>query len=181
MTPGEAQKITALLSLSFPSSQFNEGNAAAYEKLMSNLDYEPTLRAVERLAQTQKFLPAFSEIREAMLELENGTRRKGAEAWGDVVEAIRHVGAYGVPKFTDEITAYAVERCGWRNLCLEGSSDAADRARFIEVYEAASERRQRAEKSGLELPARGDPVGLLRGRTFTPRISGTPKLFGERT
>jgi hypothetical protein len=165
--------------MSFPLGQFHEGHASAYEQLMAKLDYEPTLRAVEHLAQTQKFLPAFSEIREAMLELENGTRRKGAEAWGDVVEAIRHVGAYGVPKFTDDLTAYAVERCGWRNLCLEGSSDAADRARFIEVYEAASERRQRAEKSGLELPARGDPVGLLRGRTFAPRIGGTPKLFGE--
>jgi hypothetical protein len=166
MTPTESKKITALIAMSFPLGQFHEGHASAYEQLMAKLDYEPTLRAVEHLAQTQKFLPAFSEIREAMLELENGTRRTGAEA-------------YGVPKFTDDLTAYAVERCGWRNLCLEGSSDAADRARFIEVYEAASERRQRAEKSGLELPARGDPVGLLRGRTFAPRIGGTPKLFGE--
>ena len=178
MTPGEAQQITALLAMAFPSSQFSEGNAAAYEKLLSTLEFEPTLRAVELLAQTQKFLPAFSEIREAMLELENGSRRSGAEAWGDVVDAIRRFGAYRAPVFTDELTAYAVERCGWRNLCLEGSNDAADRARFIEVYEAASDRRQRAEKSGLALPPRGDEH-QSRARLFGPRTGGTPKLFGE--
>lgn len=178
MNPTEAKKITALLAMSFPSSQFTEGNAQAYERLLSPLEFEPTVRAVELLAQTQKFLPAFSEIRSAMLELENGTARRGAEAWGDVVDAIRRVGAYGYPKFTDELTAYAVERCGWRNLCLEGSNDAADRARFIEVYEAASERRQRAEKAGLALPPRGDE-NQSRARLFAPRTGGTPKLFGE--
>jgi hypothetical protein len=177
MTPGEAQQITAVLAMAFPNSQFSEGNAAAYEKLLSRFEFEPTLRAVELLADTHKFLPAFSEIRDAMLELENGTRRRGAEAWGDVVAEIRRVGAYGAPKFADELTAYAVERCGWRNLCLEGSNDAADRARFIEVYEAASERKQRAEKSGLALPPRGDERQSS-ARLFAPRTGGKPKLFG---
>jgi hypothetical protein len=177
MNPTEAKKITALLAMSFPSSQFNEDNARAYEKLLSPFEFEPTLRAVELLAQTQKFLPAISEIRGATIDLERGARRSGAEAWGDVVDEIRRVGAYREPKFSDELTAYAVERCGWRNLCLEGSNDAADRARFIEVYEAASERKQRAEKSGLALPPRGDERQSS-ARLFAPRTGGKPKLFG---
>lgn len=172
-------KAVAIIFEQWPSPPATPRIIDQYEQLLDDLESELLEKSVIAACKTLKFRPAVSEILDLAHAISRGARRTGAEAWGDVVSAIRHCGSYSTPSFEDELTAYAVERCGWRNLCLEGSSDAADRARFIEIYEAASERRIRNEKAGLELPARGDSQSLQRGRHLVSGPSA-PKLLGAR-
>ncbi len=143
MTKAETIEVVALLAAAFPDQKWNEATCRAYEKFIEDLDFGLARDAVRRLASTAKFRPSIAEFREAAAVLRVGERRTGADAWGDVVKAIRHVGIYGAPKFEVPFTARAVEALGWRNLCLGDSSEASDRARFCEVYDAiaGSERR----------------------------------------
>lgn len=170
MTEVEAAKLIAVLVASFPDAKWGEATCRAYESALSDLDMAIASAAVRRIAATSKFRPSIAEIREAAATVAIGERRTGADAWGDVVRAIRVFGSYRAPKFDDPITARAVEALGWRNLCLGDSSEASDRARFCEVYDAisGSERREvlsepgRINEAGLALPARS-AVHLLRG------------------
>lgn len=174
-------KLVGALFVAFPMPQVTPSTIEVYERFLDELEPSALDRAVKAAIRTCKFRPTVSEVLELARVTDQGARRTGAEAWGDVVKAIREVGAYRVPTFADEITAYAVERLGWRNLCVEGSSDAADRARFVEVYDAASGRRDRGEQIGIELTPRGDAEYLGRGRQMYGEHesqSGPTRLFG---
>ncbi len=144
MTKTQVIEMVGILSSVFPDQKWSEATCKAYEMFLVDLDYELAQSAIRRLASTQKFRPSVAEIRAAAADTALGEKRSGADAWGDVVKAIRHVGSYGAPKFDDPFTARAVEALGWRNLCLGDSSEASDRARFCEVYDAISGSERRA-------------------------------------
>ncbi len=144
MTKAQAIEVVAILVASFPDAKWGEPTCRAYEAALADLDYELAASAAKRIVATSKFRPSIAEVREAAAVSAVGERRTGADAWGDVVKAIRYVGSYGAPKFEDPLTARAVEALGWRNLCLGDSSEASDRARFCEVYDAISGSERRA-------------------------------------
>jgi hypothetical protein len=126
---------------------------------------------------TSKFLPTIAEIRAAAVEMAHGARRLGGEAWGDVGSEIRRVGAYGEPQFTDPVAAECVRLMGWRNLCL-GTNDAADRARFVELYDGLAVRARADQVAGeaLALPKpQSQPVRALPA-AWTPHQGGPAKL-----
>jgi hypothetical protein len=150
----EAAKIFAMLAGAFPGASTSEATARVYEQFLLDLDAKFAEAAVVRLISTCKFLPTIAEIRGMVNDVHRGPMRTGDEAWGDVVRAIRDVGSYRMPKFDDPLTAYAVGRLGWRNLCLDGTNDASDRARFAEIYDAAAGRQRQDEVVGQALPAR---------------------------
>jgi hypothetical protein len=160
MTRAEASELVALLALAYPSAKFSEGNAQAYEAFLLDLPVDRARVAIEQVCQTSRFLPAIAEIRAAALS--TLTPRAAAEAWGDVVQAIRRFGVYRAPSFGDPVVAYAVDRLGWRNVCLEDSSDASLRARFCEIYDAARDREHTESVSTLRL-AEGPVRALLSG------------------
>lgn len=164
MTPAETAKITAVLMLAYPDRSF-----ALYERLLADLDYATTNAAIERLVATSKWPPTIAEIREAALALVVGELRPGGEAWGDVLHAIGTYGNARTPgvhfDFGDPIVAQCVTALKWRELCLS-ENQAADRARFIELYDraAATQRRSMLSES---LPA----VRRLRAAADQPAIA----------
>jgi len=152
MTKTEVVQAVAMLASAFPSSRFTAENASAYETLLVDLEAGELMAAVTLLSRTSTFLPSIFEIRSAVLDARRGGRGRSPEdAWGDVLSEIRRVGAYGVPVFTDPIVAFTVGRLGWRNLCLEGRNDAADRARFCELYGQARDRDRRERLASPKL------------------------------
>ena len=159
MTPTQSAELVALLATSFPAAKFSEDNAEVYERMILDLDFDLAQRGVAALMATSKFLPTIAEIRAAARDAGTTGRRAPAEAWGDVVEAIRAVGSYRSPTFTDPIVTHAVKCLGWRNVCLDDSSEASLRARFCEIYAAASERTRNGEL--VEPLVRSLPSGTL--------------------
>lgn len=153
MTQLEAKKIVAVLVASFASSRFTMDTVGVYERMLADLDYVVANAAVERLLATAKFLPTIAEIREACLTLSNGEKRPGGDAWGEVLAAIRKYGYVRVPgqdfEFSDTVVAKCVRALGWTELCSSENVH-ADRARFIELYDAeASQSRTRQLADGL--------------------------------
>jgi hypothetical protein len=171
LTPAEAAKVVATLQAAYPAARWSEGTIALYELMLADLDVALTRDAVARIIRTSKFLPTVAEILDAAAEITVGPTRNGVDAWGDVGMAIRRVGSYGAPSFADPLVAECVRIMGWRNLCLGDSPEAADRARFCELY-ADLQRKQRVRdvsEPGRLLPAAsrrpelaGDVQGLLR-------------------
>ena len=151
MKKHEVSKIVAYLAAAFPQAQVTEATSEVYETMLADLDFEPAQEAVHRLCATSEWLPTIAKIRATYTDITRGPRRTGAEAHGDVLAEIRRVGAYDKPRFVDPIVAECVASMGWRGLCL-GDNEAADRARFIELYDRLSERDRQDAVVGRALP-----------------------------
>lgn len=170
MTKSEVVELVAVLSASYPSASLAERTVLVYEQMLEDLDCSAASAAVARLVQTSKWLPTIAEIRGAAYELAAVPRRLAGEAWGDVLSEIRRTGSYGIPRFVDPRTAECVRLMGWRNLCLS-ENDAADRARFADLYDGLTERAMREGQvsPALALPApKGNPIRSLIGVVAKP-------------
>lgn len=146
MTEIEIKRIFKLVLAGWPTQRQRLTNddiaemAMLYTAGIADLDYEAARAAVVRLARTAKWMPTIADICEAALVVMHGHKRTGAEAWGDVLKAIRRYGWGRSPgtdfQFDDPVVARVVYALGWTELChSEGAMIAADRARFIEAYE----------------------------------------------
>jgi hypothetical protein len=180
MTKSEAIELVMLLRASFHAGgKVSEETAQVYESMILDLDFELAKAAIGRLIQSSKFLPSIAEIREAAREAEHGPRRSGLEAWGDVTRAIRLVGTYRTPVFTDPIVGRAVLAMGWREVCL-GDNEPAIRARFIEAYEAMAARGDREAALSPELRLQpAQPVGGHMGGATAERAPLGFRVSGE--
>lgn len=167
----EVAQIVATLAAAYPNAQVSEATSAVYERMLLDLDFETTERAVARLLGTSRFLPTIAEIRGAAADLALGPVRSGAEAWLDVIEEIRRVGQYEAPKFADPLVAEIVRKCGWYGLCTDDNL-VSDRARFIEAYDAAAGRKRADVASGIPLPA----TAALEARSLPPAPQAKPAL-----
>lgn len=150
MKESEVTELVAVLVAAFPRPPIAEKTVAIYEQMLRDLAVEVAHRAVARLVATSKWLPTIAEIRAAAVEAQLGARRAGAEAWGDVNDAVRRVGRYGTPKFADPLVAEAVRSLGWLAIC-DSTNDVADRARFIELYDSLAVRARGDQVAGATL------------------------------
>src|SRR5690606_12797470 len=118
MTRAEAAELVAVLSSAYRAQGITEATCQVYETMLADVGSAAAQRAIARLIATSRFMPTIAEIREAVLEVERGPLRRGVEAWGDVLEAIRRVGAYNpAPEFDDPIVSECVRLMGWVALC----------------------------------------------------------------
>ncbi len=152
MTRVEALKLVAMLVAAYPAAQVSEHTAELYAGMLLDLEFAAAQQAIARLIATEKFLPTVAEIRAMTLDVQRGPRRSALEAWGDVCEQARRKGALERPAFQDPITAECVRLMGWQYIC-RSSSDAADRARFAELYDTLQDRARADAVAGRALPA----------------------------
>jgi hypothetical protein len=154
MNARQSSELFAVLVSLWPNNKADEATGRLYGEALADLDYELARRAVGRLARIAKWFPTVAEIREQAVNLEQGATRKGLEAWGDVVAEIRRTGSYGSPRFSDPLVCEALRGIGtWRDICLS-TNDTADRARFVELYDAIAARgRTEAAAGPLSLPS----------------------------
>jgi hypothetical protein len=145
MKRSEVAQLVVLLQAAYPNFTMSEGTTSVYESLLHDVEFATAKAAVERLICTNRFMPTIAEIRETCVLVKHGSKRTGAEAWGDVGIAIRKFGSYRQPKFEDQAVAQAVKCLGWRNLCLGSSNESADRARFCEIYDSITRRERENE------------------------------------
>jgi hypothetical protein len=118
-------------------------------ELLRDVDGELLRAAALQHASTSKWFPTVAELREAAADIVSPNHRMTAmEAWGEVARQIRSVGSWGKPRFTSPLICRLVDDMGWLNLCT-GDMPGADRARFIEGYNALLLREKRET---MELP-----------------------------
>jgi hypothetical protein len=155
VTEIQAKKLVAVLEAAYPNSKITDDTVGAYVRMLADLDCPAANAAVERLLATSKWPPTVAEIREASLALTTGELKPGGEGWGLVLRAIGRYGRNRTPGVDFDLgdpVAHEVARAlNWRELC-DSDNQAADRARFIELYDqlAANARRRQLSEA---LPA----------------------------
>ena len=158
MTRTEAAKLVAVIIASCPSQsskldrERQLGMVDAFEALLGDLEYAQASAAVRVLLQTRSWMPSVADIRATVIELNRGPVRAGGDAWGAVLSAMKHEGAWREPgvefTFADPVTMRCVQRLGWRDLCLSENT-VADRARFIELYDQLAQQSRKEQASPL--------------------------------
>lgn len=151
MTGQEAKQLVAMALVAVPHHRVPADAVphmgTVWAELLRDIPYTVACAALRALLETKPWLPAVADLRSAALELQNGRRKTGTEAWGELVRLVGRWGAYRTPgddfEIPDPVTAVVVRALDWRTLCLS-ENPVADRARFIEAYEriATDERRQ---------------------------------------
>lgn len=164
MKKSEVAELVMMILAAYPNARTTASTSQVYETMLADLEADRARAAVHRLIASSRFMPTVAEIRAAATELEHGAVRSGADAWLDVVEQIRREGYCGVPRFADPVVAALVQRWGWRALCF--GDGVSDRARFIEAYDALTQR----ERAGLVAS-----VALPEGRAARAQLQGAGK------
>ena len=112
---------------------------------LQDIDFMVAETALNKWVATNKWSPTIADIREASTELTQGAIPDWGEGWEQVLLAIRKYGSYH-PKEAlesmDDITRQAVERLGFRNICMS-ENIATERANFRMIYEQLAERKKK--------------------------------------
>jgi hypothetical protein len=173
----ETKEILRLICAAYPTQRQRMTGADLHAMLavwslgLADVEMEPAVRAVGRIVCTSKFLPSLAEFRAALGDVHHGARRTGAEAWGD----IRKLFAYRERSAMADVDPVVLEVCTaqgwihWRTMWRNGkdieqwhvamgedANPAADRARFIELYDVLTvgERKAAQLAPGGKIPER---------------------------
>jgi len=169
VTPQEVGQIVLRILGSWAAQSAKVDSHAmtiAYGEGLLDLEYRTTLSVVQELAKTEVYLPTIATIRARVVARNHGERRRGIDAWGDVVAEVRKCGLQGRPTFSDALVGSAVATIGWSAICNAKETDSSVRSKFCELYDelAGSEYRQAAVSSGAmsrSLPPRSERAGLV--------------------
>lgn len=112
---------------------------------LCDIPYEVAEAALRKWVVNNKWSPTIADIREMTSTVTQGEIPDWGQAWDSVCRAIRTYGSYGVQQAMesfDELTYKAVQRLGFRNLCMS-ENVTADRANFRMIYEQLAERKRK--------------------------------------
>lgn len=153
MNYDEFKQIAKGMKSIWPKSDFIPDRFAfdMWYGLLKDLSYENCLVAVQRYALLSKWPPTIAEIREQAVIIQSNVT-DWSEGWAEVQTAIRRFGRYGTTDALNSlspVTAEAVVRIGWVNICMaQEKEQAAVRANFRNVYNQIVQ----AEKEQATLP-----------------------------
>lgn len=114
-----------------------------YHRIWRDIDGKLLEAATEQwLSTAHPFHPSPGELRDMALTLIERDELSADEAWLEVLSALKSIGSYGVPQWSNERIAHAVSALGnWKDFCtteLDQMSYARDT--FMKIYTAQSKR-----------------------------------------
>lgn len=147
MTREEFATLVKAMKAMYPQPQFIPDKYAfeLWYGLLNDLSYSVGNMAVRQYMNTNKFPPTVADIRELATKIVNGSEPDWGEGWAQVQKAIHMYGMYnpdGAMEYMNEVTRDVVKRLGFQNLCTS-DNEAADRARFREIYNGLSEEKKK--------------------------------------
>lgn len=145
MTKPEVIKLLAMLAAAYPNmKEVNELQVELWYDCLKDIDAKVALSAVKKNILESPFPPAVADIRKQVAEvttLEN-ERLESAEAWGEVIKAIKHYGYYREKEALESmspVTAKVAKYMGWQEICHSEKPDVV-RGQFLKMYETVAER-----------------------------------------
>lgn len=127
----------------------NEQAMELWFRKLQDIPMKVAEAALDKWVSLNKWSPSIAEIREMATNIVNGDGKDWGEAWEEVLIAVRKYGIYNQGKAMeslDPLTRKAVERLGFRNVCLS-ENIATERANFRMIYETLEKR----EKTNMQL------------------------------
>lgn len=172
----EIKQVHNLLTINYPAQTTKLSAAdisnqlALWVQLLADIPGEVLkAAALQHMARSQWF-PAVAELRHEAGAIVAPAAQTAIEAWGEVTAAMASAryyryadGFHEFPQFADPVTQKVVDALGWGNLCAS-EDGTADRARFLQGYEAIAKRHQE-ERATLPL-VRELTARLSMGRTL---------------
>lgn len=120
---------------------------------LQDIPYEIAEASLNKWVTTNKWSPSIADIREMAVTVKDGEKPLWSDGWEEVLMAIRKYGSYQESlalESMSEITRKAVQRLGFRNLCMS-EEIMADRANFRMVFDQIAEREQTAKQIPAKL------------------------------
>lgn len=171
MTEAETAELMAVLMAAYPNQSIGEPTLKVYAMMLRDLDYLEVMDASQHLLSECRFFPTIAEIRQTVAE-RRCTLPEPAEAWGEVMRAIRDVGFYGRPHWSSDAVRRAVAAIGWENICQCERDDLNTlRAQFERIFAAYRKRTIQGENlSGLGLGEGSESPRLPTGTEGMKRV-----------
>lgn len=144
MTKGEVAKLLAVLAAAYPKFEVDDVKVQVWYEMLGDLEYSVVNIAIKKLIMQNTFPPAIAEVRKAAIEISSPRGLTAAEAWGEVVKAVRNYGYYREKEAMasmSPITAQVVRYMGWREICLIEEPEIL-RAHFLKMYDQVAAREQ---------------------------------------
>jgi hypothetical protein len=147
MTKGETAKLLAVLAAAFPRFEVDDLKVQVWHEMIGDLDYGIASLAIKKLILESTFPPSIAEVRKAAVEIQTPEQTNGAQAWGEVIKAIRNYGHYREEEALGSLsprTAYVVKCMGWREICMAEELGVI-RGHFLKMYQQVAEREQKEQ------------------------------------
>lgn len=144
MTKGEVAKLLVVLAASYPKFEVDDLKVQVWYEMLGDLDYDVANIAIKKIIMLNTFPPAIAEVRKAAIQISSPRGLTAAEAWGEVIRAIRDYGYYREKEAMasmSPITAQVVRYLGWREICLSEEPEIL-RAHFLKMYDQVAAREQ---------------------------------------
>ncbi len=139
-------KTLTFLAALYPRFKLTPETGNSYALILADIPADLLHQAAVHLGSTNTFFPSAAELRQAVFDLSD--RAQGiltaGEAWAEVCEKFgQGFSRYRAPdKWTSPVVHDALRAIGgWRYLC-DSENLTADRARFIQAYQALAKRAQ---------------------------------------
>lgn len=170
----QVRGLLRAISGAYPMFELTDDRVSIYVKLLADLDAEALIAATQQHIATSKFPPTVAELREGCTALTRPALPAWADAWDEVLTAIRAVGGYGTPAFSHPLIEQTVAGMGgWKVMCgMEIGETATWRAQFRDVYSAYA---SRAGREAALLPA-ARALAVERGALPAPAEVTPPAL-----
>lgn len=126
----------AIFEACFPRYQLGKSELDVWRFMLSDLTEEQFVQGMKAFCLAHKEIYPNTNIVAHLRHyaVTNPKQKTAAEAWGDVLKAVGHVGSYGTPMFDDVPTKRAVECVGWKDICLS-ENIGVERAHFMRAYD----------------------------------------------
>jgi hypothetical protein len=145
MSPAEVSKLLPVLAAAYSNFVVDNLQHRLWSDMLADLDYRLAVLAVRRHIATSRFAPTIAEIREHAVALSTRGEVTGAEAWGELMQAIRHHGYYheveGLASLSPS-TRRVAEMLTWREINLCENVDVL-RGQFLRMYDQVRNREAR--------------------------------------
>lgn len=131
-----------------------------YHRIWRDIDGKLLEAATDQwLSTARPFHPSPGELRDLALTLVSRDEKSADEAWIEVLEAIRRIGSYGKPQWSNDMIEHTVKAFGWTELCMtETDQMSYARDSFMKIYKAQATRRH---DNNLMLPNVKDAIARL--------------------
>lgn len=168
MNKEQVKRLLAAAIANFPNMQERDMKPTLilWEKMLADIPYEVAEKALMKVLATSKFFPTVADIREAATTITAPQLPTAAEAWGEVIKAVRRYGTYQENEAMESLplpVAQVVRWIGWREICLSEEPEVV-RAQFMRMYDTQVKR----ERENAQMPA---DVRQLIGQVGKPLLS----------
>lgn len=144
MKKTETVQLLAVINAAFPNMQVTEAMVNLWHELLGDIDFNLAKAAVKKLLLESPYPPTIADIRKQAVEIATPPedRIDAAEAWGEVLRAIRFYGYYRQEEALESMsprTAKVVRYMGWQEICLS-EEPSVIRGQFLKMYNIVAER-----------------------------------------